>query len=394
MNPSSIYDAALSQLHGNYQGLQDTLTSLAREQSKIFEKVARIQNDFESYKDSQNDRLDEILTNIDSDLKRVSQEARKSSMSYETRLSDLIKEPLKQVDLLKSEMRELKVEIEESRNKSDDNDLVIELNTKLEVTQNELTAFKAETKQKMENIAVDGDKIITNVESSCISKLEKYIGTDIVDEIVGTINGKLCQMKSDIQNELEVQQIKIEETSCRVGTLHTKVSDLENPRKSFDESDLMVSSMEVSRTPFGGKFYRTATRPVSPLPEVELEYTQYVNQEENNTPPGLEESKLNPSSVYDPVDVNEVTLYEDIALGDIEVKDEVGGEKKEMLDINSIQVCQETSSDNQTEDEFESRKTTFASRDMDETYSEIPTRQRRESLMSSLFINLASILDV
>ena len=47
MNPSSIYDAALSQLHGNYQGLQDTLTILAREQSKIFEKVARIQNDFE-----------------------------------------------------------------------------------------------------------------------------------------------------------------------------------------------------------------------------------------------------------------------------------------------------------------------------------------------------------
>ena len=181
-----------------------------------------------------------------------------------------------------------------------------------------------------------------------------------------------------------------------MGTLHIKVSDLENPKKSFDESDLMVSSMEVSRTPFGGKFYRTAPRPVSPLPEVELEYTQYVNQEEEeeNNPQGLEESKLNPSSVYDPVDVNEVTLYEDIALGDIEVKDEVGGEKKEMLDINSIQVCQETSSDNQTEEDFESRKTTFASRDMDETYSEIPTRQRRESLMSSLFINLASILDV
>ena len=392
MNSSSIYDAALSQLHGNYQGLQDTLTSLAREQSKIFEKVARIQNDFESYKDSQNDRLDDILTNIDSDLKRVSQEARKSSLSYETRLSDLIREPLKQVDLLKSELRELKVEIEESKNNSDDNDLVVELNNKLEVTQNELTAFKAETKQKMENIAVDGDKISTNVESSCISKLEKYIGTDIVDEIVGTINGKLCQMKSDIQNELELQQIKIEETSCRVGTLHTKVSDLENPKKSFDESDLMVSSMEVSRTPFGGKFYRSAPRPVSPLLEVELEYTQNVNQEEEN-PQGLEDSKLHPSSVYDPVDVSEVTLYEDIALGDIEVKDEIGGEKG-MQEINSIQVCQATSSDNQTEEDFESRKTTFGCKDIDETYTEIPTRQRRESLMSSLFINLASILDV
>ena len=52
-----------------------------------------------------------------------------------------------------------------------------------------------------------------------MAKLEHYIGTEIVDEIVETINNKLCHMKSDIQHELELQKIQIEETCVKVGKL-------------------------------------------------------------------------------------------------------------------------------------------------------------------------------
>ena len=115
MNSSSIYDAALSQLHVNYQQLQESMVTLARDQNRILESVARIENDLESYKDSQNDRLDEILTNIDSDIRKVSQDALKASSVCENKLSELMKAsvPQKQVESLKSDIQELRNELEE-----------------------------------------------------------------------------------------------------------------------------------------------------------------------------------------------------------------------------------------------------------------------------------------
>ena len=171
MNSSSIYDAALSQLHLNYQTLQETVINMTREQSKIFESVTRIQNDFECYKDSQNDRLDEILTNIDSDIKRVSQEAQKSSFQFENKLSEILRDSVsqKQVDTVKSDLLELKSELDESRNKKESPDMV-ELTTKIERSQSEFSSFKAETNQKMQQLVLDASKISTSVENSCISK--------------------------------------------------------------------------------------------------------------------------------------------------------------------------------------------------------------------------------
>ena len=171
MNSSSIYDAALSQLHLNYQTLQETVINMTREQSKIFESVTRIQNDFECYKDSQNDRLDEILTNIDSDIKRVSQEAQKSSFQFENKLSEILRDSVsqKQVDTVKSDFLELKSELDESRNKKESPDME-ELTTKIERSQSEFSSFKAETNQKMQQLVLDASKISTSVENSCISK--------------------------------------------------------------------------------------------------------------------------------------------------------------------------------------------------------------------------------
>ena len=96
MNSSSIYDDALSQLHLNYQTLQETMLNLGREQSKILESVTRIQNDLENYKDSQNDRLDEILTNIDADIRKVSQDAEKCSAQRDYKVAEFIRESVTQ----------------------------------------------------------------------------------------------------------------------------------------------------------------------------------------------------------------------------------------------------------------------------------------------------------
>lgn len=301
---NNIYDDALAQLHLNYQTLQETMMNLGREQSKILESVNRIQNDLESYKDSQNDRLDEILTNIDSDIRKVSQEARRYSANTENKLAEFIKETA--VDTLRSDFREIKREVAETIKEQNDNDVTAlnELQAKIEHSEQELKSFKAETADKLQKAVIEGGKLSSSIENSCVTKLEHYIGTEIVDEIVGTINNKLCHMKSEIQDELELQKIQIEETCVKVGKLKTKISDLENPKKSFDLSDLMTPSMDATRTPFQGKFFRTPTRPSSPILETELEYREHIEEQEevSSTPQVGEDHRQSGLAGYDPVE--------------------------------------------------------------------------------------------
>ena len=47
---SSIYDDALAQLHVNYQGLQDNIITMAREQTRMTEMISRLQGDLETFK--------------------------------------------------------------------------------------------------------------------------------------------------------------------------------------------------------------------------------------------------------------------------------------------------------------------------------------------------------
>ena len=74
---ASIYDEALSQLHINYQSLQENIINMVREQTRMSETISRLQLDLESYKDTQNERLDDMLCNVDTDVKRVFHEIRK-----------------------------------------------------------------------------------------------------------------------------------------------------------------------------------------------------------------------------------------------------------------------------------------------------------------------------
>ena len=201
-------------------------------------------------------------------------------------------------------------------------------------------------------------------------------------------------MKSEIQDELELQKIQIEETSCNVGHLKTKLCDLVNPKKSFDESDLMASSLDVTKTPFSRKFLSK----ISPVPE----YAQYVNEEDEGATGDPEDHKTLPNSSHEPVDVNDVTLYEDIVLQDADVNVNmlsVGNPHKTMTSLDQIEhsAFHHSSAENQIiAGDFGGKLDTFSAslENVTDTYTEIPARKRRESLMSSLFINVASFLDV
>ena len=84
---ASIYDEALSQLHMNYQSLQENIINMVREQTRMSETISRLQLDLESYKDTQNERLDDMLCNVDTDVKRVFHEIRKVENVMDTRVT-------------------------------------------------------------------------------------------------------------------------------------------------------------------------------------------------------------------------------------------------------------------------------------------------------------------
>ena len=95
--------------------------------------------------------------------------------------------------------------------------------------------------------------------------------------------------------------------------------------------------------------------------------------------------------------MNDATLYEDIVLG--------AGKRMEKPETAREPLCHTSDSppcigigENQTSaEEFGEKSTSFpfSKEDINDIYMEIPAKtKRRESLMSSLFINVASFLDV
>ena len=91
------------------------------------------------------------------------------------------------------------------------------------------------------------------------------------------------------------------------------------------------------------------------------------------------------------MEVTDVTLYEDIVLGD--------GRRQEKPETTSDPLYGPPGTgENQTnaEDFGEKRNSfPFTKEDINDIYMEIPAKtKRRESLISSLFINVASFLDV
>ena len=74
----------------------------------MMEVVYRLQTDLETFKEIQNDRLDELLTNIDMDVRKVSQESVKVQSAFDRKVLEMKNDQLDEVKRLKSEIDLLK----------------------------------------------------------------------------------------------------------------------------------------------------------------------------------------------------------------------------------------------------------------------------------------------
>ena len=64
--------------------------------------------------------------------------------------------------------------------------------------QQEFSTFKSEVSLSLKKLERDSSKIGEVVEASIIDKIENYISTEVVEEIVSTINNKLGSFKAEI----------------------------------------------------------------------------------------------------------------------------------------------------------------------------------------------------
>ena len=398
---SSIYDDALAQLHTNYQGLQDNIITMAREQTKMVEMISRLQGDLETFKESQHSQMDEMLTNIDSEMRRVTVETRRLEMKMETRMTEDSDRAVS-----RESMNKIRAEVDALRNKldmrNDDSGVKEDKSLDIDDVQQDFSTFKNEVNLSFKRLERDCGKIGEVVEASIIDKIENYISTDVVEEIVTTINTKLGSFKTEIGNDLELQKIQLEDNKTNVEKLKIRIKDLETMKRCFNESDLFASSVDMTRTPMRllhGQL-RTPQRLASPIPEADSEdlSTQMISREGSqcSTPRSVRHDD-DASSSGD----QDVTLYEDI-----------GSENKMASDHEPITRCEDdiirVSSDyvgeaNIVEDfvEGEQWKTTLpdVKDDDDQVYLEFKSvkrrkERRRDSIISNIFINLTNILDV
>ena len=399
---SSIYDDALAQLHVNYQGLQDNIITMAREQTKMIEMISRLQGDLETFKESQHSQMDEMLTNIDSEMRRVTLETRRLEMKIETKLpedSDAL--------VSKESMNKMRAELDALRNKldmrNDDSGVKEDKSIDMDDVQQDFATFKSEINSSFKRLERDCGKIGEVVEASIIDKIENYISTEVVDEIVTTISTKLGSFKADIGNDIELQKIQLEDNKTNLEKMKIRVKDLETMKRCFNESDLFASSVDLTRTPMRllhGQLrtpQRLASGLASPIPEADSEdiSSQRPSSEGSHcsTPRNVQHDDEESSS-----DDQNVTLYEDI-----------GSEKKmapdrSRIEDDIIRDSSESIGEANIIEEFvegEQWKTTLpdVKDDDDQVYLEFKSakprkERRRDSIISNIFINLTNILDV
>ena len=84
----TVYNDALRQLHQSNLFLQELTQNMVKEQARMVEMMTRIQVDLEAHKESQNDRLDEMMRNIDSDVKKVYNDLGKDCERLHTKISE------------------------------------------------------------------------------------------------------------------------------------------------------------------------------------------------------------------------------------------------------------------------------------------------------------------
>ena len=401
---ASIYDEALSQLHMNYQSLQENIINMVREQTRMSETISRLQLDLESYKDTQNERLDDMLCNVDTDVKRVFHEIRKVENVMDTRVTQWKNNCDSYVGRLMSDIEFLKPKVKHLSESSDGDEEKDPINgnvsSQIDNIRVEWKAFRDELEGRFcsEKSAIDPLKLAEHVENSTITKIENYISNEVVDEIIKTIDNNLSDVKAEFDHELELQNIRIEDTKAVVDVLKDKVNDIQSSKKCFNESDIFASSVDLTRTPISVRqgYFKSPipARVATPI----LEEVNEDNFDEENEHERDDILDTNGEAVS-----HDITLYEDIGNGDIVSqnfhKDTLDNNNDIKDPSNEIEVV-ELLSQGTSIVQYGSREEQFnsARKEHFQIYSHSPASstksKRRESLISNIFINLTSILDV
>ena len=365
------------------------------------ETISRLQLDLESYKDTQNERLDDMLCNVDTDVKRVFHEIRKVENVMDTRVTQWKNNCDNYVGRLMSDIEFLKPKVKHLSESSDGDEEKDPINgnvsSQIDNIRVEWKAFRDELEGRFcsEKSAIDPLKLAEHVENSTITKIENYISNEVVDEIIKTIDNNLSDVKAEFDHELELQNIRIEDTKAVVDVLKDKVNDIQSSKKCFNESDIFASSVDLTRTPISVRqgYFKSPipARVATPI----LEEVNEDNFDEENEHERDDILNTNCEAVS-----HDITLYEDIGNGDIVSqnfhKDTLDNNNDIKDPSNEIEVLSQGTSTVHygfREEQFNSaRKEHF------HIYSHSPASstksKRRESLISNIFINLTSILDV
>ena len=368
------------------------------------ETISRLQLDLESYKDTQNERLDDMLCNVDTDVKRVFHEIRKVENVMDTRVTQWKNNCDNYVGRLMSDIEFLKPKVKHLSESSDGDEEKDPINgnvsSQIDNIRVEWKAFRDELEGRFcsEKSAIDPLKLAEHVENSTITKIENYISNEVVDEIIKTIDNNLSDVKAEFDHELELQNIRIEDTKAVVDVLKDKVNDIQSSKKCFNESDIFASSVDLTRTPISVRqgYFKSPipARVATPI----LEEVNEDNFDEENEHERDDILDTNGEAVS-----HDITLYEDIGNGDIvsqnfhkDTLDNNNDIKDPSNEIEVVELLSQGTSIVQygfREEQFNSaRKEHFP------IYSHSPASstksKRRESLISNIFINLTSILDV
>ena len=142
-----------------------------------------------------------MLTNIDTEMRKVSLETRRLEMKMETTVTEDTAESRENVNNVKAEVDALRNKLD---TRSDDSDDV----------QQEFSAFKSEVSLSLKKLERDSSKIGQVVEASIIDKNERYISTEVVEEIVSTINNKLGSFKAEIGHYITKNTGRGQQNQC------------------------------------------------------------------------------------------------------------------------------------------------------------------------------------
>jgi len=262
-----VYNEVLHQLHQNNMALQDVVQNLVKEQNATRNMMTKVQLDVHTYKESLDDRIEDMIHNIETDIKNVYNDIRRDYEALHASLVGYSKDCMenKNYNYLKDGFEKLdRLAKSKEIKEADDNFVkVVDFHENLKV-------FKKDVELRLERSTTDNLTIKESVEKSYIKKLE-YIGSEVLEEIISTVNVKLCSVENSLFTELEQNKIQLEDLAMLTTNLKNKIYDLENPKRCFNESEIHTCSIDETITPI--RHLKIAAKLETPL--VEMDYRSF-----------------------------------------------------------------------------------------------------------------------